>query len=586
MSAPPISSIHDILDQFRAEAQSNRDLGDRFERLICRYLELDPLFADRFSSVWMWNEWPGKGKTGDIGIDLVAEERATGGICAIQCKFYLPTHQLAAGDLDSFFAALGNKKFSSGLIVSTTDKWGVNAEKRLENPSKPINRLRVQDLDESPIDWSGFTLKSPDKLALRRKKSLRPHQRKALQDVVTGLSAADRGKLIMACGTGKTFTALRIAEHLCPSGRVLFLVPSLSLLSQSLREWTAEAESCLHALAVCSDANIGKRSPNAAGMDDVGDLGLSDLAFPATTSAKALVQQYQHLERLEAGGTTAPGLYAVFSTYQSIAAVAAAQKAGLPEFDLIICDEAHRTTGVTLSGQDESHFVKVHDAGYIRGKKRLYMTATPRLYGDEAKVKASEADAELCSMDDAALYGAELHRLGFGEAVGCNLLTDYKVLVLAVDEKYVSKTFQRQLANADNELNLDDAVRITGCWNGLAKKFDPATAAANDVHGDTRHMRRAQHARRGKFLRIADPERYDLEPAQGAKVSLKGCAAGVEAGRFKDPVVERFEPMPGFHPRGKMQPFSGFHTLRLCRDDLVDGRAPAPVTAGQSRRRA
>ena len=180
----------------------------------------------------------------------------------------------------------------------------------------------------------------------------------------------------------------------------------------------------------------------------------------------------------------------VFSTYQSIAAVAEAQKTGLPGFDLIICDEAHRTTGVTLTGEDESHFVKVHDADFIKGKKRLYMTATPRIYGDEAKVKAKDADAELCSMDDPAFFGTEFHRLGFGEAVSKSLLSDYKVLVLAVDEKYVDKTFQRLLTDSNNELRAPDAVKIVGCWNGLQKRFHHSTATAADLQGDVLHMRR------------------------------------------------------------------------------------------------
>jgi len=175
-------TIHDILTQFRDEELHNRHLGDRFERLICRYLELDPIFADRFSNVWMWNEWPKKGASGDIGIDIVAEERATGEFCGIQCKFYLPDHTLSAPDLDSYFAALGDKRFSSGIIISTTDKWGPNAEKRLHNPTKPVNRLRVQDLDDSPIDWSKFSLKNPQALSLREKKSLRPHQKSAKSD--------------------------------------------------------------------------------------------------------------------------------------------------------------------------------------------------------------------------------------------------------------------------------------------------------------------------------------------------------------------------------------------------------------------
>ncbi len=215
----------------------------------------------------------------------------------------------------------------------------------------------------------------------------------------------------MACGTGKTFTALCVAKELAPKGRVLFLVPSLSLLSQSLREWTAESSPPIHALAVCSDTSIGK---GRATDEDRADITTYDLPFPATTSGRQLARQYEALHPT----SKAAQMTVVFSTYQSLQAVAEAQKQGLPRFDLIVCDEAHRTTGVTLSGEDESHFVKIHDAKYILGGKRLYMTATPRIYSDDSKSKAKEADAELCSMDDPQIFGAELHRLGFGEAVG------------------------------------------------------------------------------------------------------------------------------------------------------------------------
>lgn len=483
------TSIHDVLAHFRADAQSNRDLGDRFERLLCRYLELDPIYAERFSRVWMFNDWPQKGKVGDVGIDVVAEERATGEFCGIQCKFFLPEYTVSKEDIDSYFTALGNPLFTSGLIVSTTDRWGKNADHAIEHQTKPVNRLTVHDLDASPIDWSKFSPQRPQDLALRSQKKPRDDQKAAIADVTKGFTAADRGKLIMACGTGKTFTALKIAEKLAPNGHVLFLVPSLSLLSQTLREWTAESVRPIHSLAVCSDSNIGKR--NLKGDDDKGDITTYDLAFPATTSARQIVGQYQAIQRMAERKKSAAQMTVVFSTYQSIQAVSDAQKAGLPEFNLIICDEAHRTTGVTLSGEDESHFVKVHDANFIKAKKRLYMTATPRVYGDEAKVKAGQADAELCSMDDVSLFGEEFHRLGFGEAVSKNLLSDYKVLVLAVDEKYVNKAFQRQIADKNNEIDLNDAVRITGCWNGLAKRFDQATATAADLQGDVLHMRRA-----------------------------------------------------------------------------------------------
>jgi predicted helicase len=473
-----LETIHTILAQFREEALHKRDLGDKFERLICSYLRVDPLYAERFSDVWMFNEWPQKGSVGDIGIDVVAKERATGEFCGIQCKFYLPDHNIAKEDIDSYLSALGHPLFTSGMIVSTTDKWGKNAEHTLANQKIPITRLSVHDLEASPVDWSRFSFKRPQDLAVCEQKKTRPHQDKAIADILAGFEKGDRGKLIMACGTGKTFTALRLAEKLAPDGHVLFLVPSLSLLSQALREWTAEAVRRIHSLAVCSDVSIGKRK--AKEDDDKSDITTHDLAFPATTSAKQIVNQHRAMAAKAEKAKAVKQMTVVFSTYQSIDAVSDAQKTGLPEFDLIICDEAHRTTGVTLSGEDESHFVKIHDASFIKGKKRLYMTATPRIYGDDAKSKAKEGDAELCSMDDPAFFGEEFHRLGFGEAVRNNLLSDYKVLVLAVDQGYVSREFQNQFA-INKELSLDDVTKIVGCWNGLEKRFASNSVKAKEV---------------------------------------------------------------------------------------------------------
>ena len=402
-------------------------------------------------------EWPKRGNKPDTGIDLVAEERATGDYCAIQCKFYDPRHILDKSDIDSFFTASGTSFFSSRIIFSTTDKWGKNAEDAISNQQIPVTRLGVYDLAESPIDWSQFSLKRPQDIKLKPKKELRPHQTTALDNVITGFQTSDRGKLIMACGTGKTYTALKIAEQFATNkGQILFLVPSISLLSQTLREWTAEAKVSLFSIAVCSDSKVGKRKSD----DD--DIHIYDLPLPPTTNAQMIADRVKAFSGKR-------DLTVIFSTYQSIQAIADAQKKGLPEFDLIICDEAHRTTGVTLSGNDESHFVKVHNQEFIKGKKRLYMTATPKIYDDNTKTKVQENDALLCSMDDEGLYGPEFHRLGFSEAVGNGLLTDYKVMVLAVDEKYVNAVFQRQIADDNNELKLEDAVKIVGCWNGFQK---------------------------------------------------------------------------------------------------------------------
>lgn len=473
------TTIHTLLSEFREAKRSNREMGDQFERLIANYLVTDPQYVDLYSDVWLWQEWPGRQNQPDTGIDLVAQERHTGEYCAIQCKFYDPSSQLQKADIDSFFTASGKAPFTKRMIVSTTDKWSRHADEALRGQQIPVSRLRVQDLADSPIDWSQFSLKNPKDIKLKAKKVLRPHQDVALEKVMNGFTESNRGKLIMACGTGKTFTSLKIAEQFAKENNgayVLFLVPSISLLAQTLREWTAESELSIHSFAVCSDTKVGKKSA------DTEDISTHDLAFPATTDTQKLAL---HMKAF-AGKSE---LTVVFSTYQSIEVVADAQKRGVPEFDLIICDEAHRTTGVTLVGDDESHFVKVHNQDFIKGKKRLYMTATPRLYSDSSKSQAEENYAELCSMDDMGIYGREFHRLGFSEAVGAGLLSDYKVMVLAVDEKYVSTAFQSQIATG-GEMSLEDAVKITGCWNGLSKRM-ARDAEGDELESDTNPMRRA-----------------------------------------------------------------------------------------------
>ena len=251
-------------------------------------------------------------------------------------------------------------------------------------------------------------------------------------------------------------TSLKIAEALTNgTGNILFLVPSISLLNQTLLEWSAQCKYDYRVFAVCSD-------PKASRMSD-GGAHVSDTIIPATTDAERLISYYQF-------GWSETGLKLFFSTYQSIDVISKFQEQTGLAFDLIICDEAHRTTGVTLAGEDESDFVKVHNNDVIRGKKRLYMTATPRIYRDESKAKASEKSAVLCSMDDEEIYGKEFYRLGFSEAVSLGLLSDYKVIVLAVDENYVSRTLQNLLTDSSSELILEDAVKIMGCLNGLSKR--------------------------------------------------------------------------------------------------------------------
>ncbi len=487
-----MSTIHDVLGELRAASLDERDKGDKFERLIKAYLTTDPEWTARFSNVWLWTEWPGRAGRTDTGIDLVAEHRDRDGLAAIQCKLYEANHKVAKSDIDSFVSASARAEFTARYVFDTAAGWTGNAEETLEGV---VQRIDINYLNDARIDWSQYTWTKPDQVVVSAANRLRAHQKAAIDAVHAGFAGHDRGKLVMACGTGKTFTSLKIAEQLVgEGGSVLFLVPSIQLLSQSLREWMAQAEVDIRPFAVCSDVRVGRRTAKS----DDGDLSTVDLTEPATTDAPTLYQ------RTQAGRHAKQRMTVVFATYQSIDVVAQAQQLGLDGFDLIVCDEAHRTTGVTLAGQDDSSFVKVHDGDYLKAARRLYMTATPRVFGEDVKRKATEAEAVLADMGDETTYGPEFHRLGFGEAVEQDLLTDYKVLVLAVDEEYVAGNFQSAMAQG-GEIQLGDAAKLIGCWNGLAKNYGPEHSDGEDRSPMRRAVAFAKDIRSSKAATEAFP---------------------------------------------------------------------------------
>ncbi|MFC4872093.1 DEAD/DEAH box helicase [Negadavirga shengliensis] len=471
-------SFQKILNKYRKIAFSERDKGDRFERLIQAYLRTDPKYAFLFKNVWLWNEFPGKLDLGggDTGIDLVALT-VEGDYWAIQCKCFQEGSTIDKPAVDSFLSTSSREfkneqmqttRFAHRLWISTTNKWGANATEAIRNQNPPVTRINLFDLLEAPVDWEKLEEGIHGEAARTPKKTLRPHQKEALDKTHEHFKTTDRGKIIMACGTGKTFNSLRIAENETDGkGLILFLVPSIALLGQTLREWSADANEPINAICICSDPDISKkRSKN----EDTDSFSVVDLALPASTDTDNILHQFQKIKEKGLSGMTV-----VFSTYQSIDVIARAQKVllknGFAAFDLIICDEAHRTTGVSLAGEDESAFTKVHDADFIKAKKRLYMTATPRLYSDDTKSKAAQAEAVLCSMDDKALYGEEMYRIGFGEAVERDLLTDYKVLILTLNDKDVPPAVQRMIADKETEITTDDASKLIGCINALSKQF-------------------------------------------------------------------------------------------------------------------
>ena len=442
------------LDQIRSIADTEVQKGRLFERLMKTYFTEDPLYKERFSKVWRWSEWAQhqRGFDGaDTGIDLVAEERA-GGYCAIQCKCYAPGTQISKPHLDSFISASARDPFTARIVVDTGDEWGPNAVKTIR-PLKPAcSVLRFGDLLSAPFDWPDLISDEPEALSFRHEPySLRPHQNAAFDDVSRGFEDHDRGKLIMACGAGKTFTALRLAEAVAGiGGRVLYLVPSISLFSQSMREWAMQQAIPHRYIGICSDTRAGRNDEDAS---------IQELEIPVTTDPAAISEALRDARR--------DVMTVVFCTYHSLAIVARAQEDGAPEFDLIFCDEAHRTTGIERPGDKTSPFVLVHDAQKIRAAKRLYMTATSRLYTEGAKSKAASHDVEVFSMDDPATYGPEFHRLPFSRAVEQDLLSDYRVVVLAMSEQHVDAALQAHLATGDSEINITDAAKIVGCWRAL-----------------------------------------------------------------------------------------------------------------------
>lgn len=463
-------SFDSLIAHINNIAETQRDRGTYFEYLARAYFQNEPTYQNEFKNVWMLADVPDEFgiPKADIGVDLVSEKQ-TGELVAIQAKFY--NHTIQKSNIDSFLGELGKDHYESGIIVASTDKWGTNAEKALADRSDVI-RIGLSDLRNSRIDWTKFSFERPEEVSVKAKKVPRYYQREVISSALEYFKENDRGQLIMAPGTGKTFTSLKVAEAMAKeAGKeqyvVLYLVPSIQLLTQTLRGWNNDTDMSMSSIAVTSDRNASRRSVKKKDKDEENYIQIkaSDIGFPATTSAKKVVENYEEL-------MTQPKkeLLVVFGTYQSIEVLGKAQKNGFPDFDLIIADEAHRTTGAKALGEEDSSFTKVHSNLNVKGLKRLYQTATPKLYGLDAKKKAQDNSIVISSMDDEKLYGKVFYRLGFGDAISHDILTDYKLMVLAVDETVVQKDMQKSLSDPENGLNIDDVGRIIGVWNGMIKR--------------------------------------------------------------------------------------------------------------------
>ncbi|MBR1421447.1 MAG: DEAD/DEAH box helicase, partial [Selenomonadaceae bacterium] len=430
------------------ESDSTVEQGNRFEILMRNFLLTDPI--RNFSEVWMWNDFPLKNliSANDIGIDLVAKNDL-GEFVAIQCKCYDPNSTVQKPDIDSFLAtsskSFGENQFIERILISTAP-LGENARKATENQNPPVKLIGLEELQNASVDWEKIEHGEFGKSARLPQKILREDQKDAIDAVQKYFQDHSRGKLIMACGTGKTLVSLKIAEQ--ESRLVLYLVPSIALLSQVLSEFMRETSIKLNPICVCSDDTSQK-------FEDEIKFSRDDLPLPATTDSLEIKS------RIRDGR-----LNIIFSTYQSIEAVAEIKE----NFDLIICDEAHRTTGQSA----ESPFVRVHDENFIHSKKRLYMTATPRFYSKPAQAKAKEKDINLWSMDDSKTYGEEIYRLDFGDAVEKGILSDYKVIICRLSTMAVPPEIQKAVSDSDGKIPAGEYEKILGAINSLEKKLHGA----------------------------------------------------------------------------------------------------------------
>lgn len=473
-----MKTVYDALDPIVNGSATTKEKGDKYEAACVYYLKNDPFYALFFSRVGTiaqaleWDDCPVH-DTQDNGIDLMAQTAEAGEWWAIQCKCYDGEKDLPKGICDSFFAHAAFIDGVDSLMVMTTAKGpGKNLQKQIDASGSMY--IDTAKMAASNIDWTPFIEGVP--AGERVTYDLRSHQERAVAAIEEKWAEFDRCKAIMACGTGKTLMSLRLVEDWIgpAAGTILFCAPSISLVGQSMREWMGQSRVPMSSLVVCSDSKASRK-------DDVIPMTLDSFEYPATTNPESLYRSFKRCRR-----SNPDGLVVIFSTYQSIGVIHDAQALGMPEFDIVVCDEAHRTTGNALPGvskTEASAFMKIHFNENVAAKKRLYMTATPRIYGETAKRKGAEEDYTIASMDDESIYGPTAYQIKFGEAVEQKLLTDYKVVVLTVQEDAIGDRLPSLESDQGvNAMSLEpsDIGKIIGCWKGLV---DHGEGAPDDATG-------------------------------------------------------------------------------------------------------
>ena len=454
----PDEIVGDALDRILAEASSESEKGRWFEHLFMAVVTDNPDFD--VSEIWPWRDWPDRERrTGldgrDHGIDLVAQLN-DGTTVAIQCKCFAESHSVSKRDIDSFLAESSREVFGLRWIVSTSG-WNSAAERAIPGLTPPVRRIDFLNYRDRKIR----ELKKPD-----HERHPKPLQQDAIDAAYDGFvtQGNDRGRLVMACGTGKTFTSLRLAERMVPDyGRILFAAPTIALVSQARKEWLTHTTRKMSAVVVCSDETAG-------GKGERYETGVSELTCDVISKPREIAA------RLRA---SAQHVTVVFVTFQSLRKVCEAQRDyQAPAFDLAIADEAHRTTGVAredVTGKTKVDFQAFHNSERLRAAKRLYMTATQRIYS-ERSIAAARRSAEryglkyeVVHMSDVDVYGPLLHHVKFSKAVAADELSDYRVIVLGIRESQLSPGIRNALEgkNVPARVSQMELCRLLGTMLAL-----------------------------------------------------------------------------------------------------------------------
>ncbi|GAA9856493.1 hypothetical protein VN0612_10270 [Helicobacter pylori] len=492
-------SAYELIKQKLHAIPNQRHKGSLFEKISKQFLQ-EHDSANEYESIDLWYDWELRGKERDKGIDMVIQTTSKEYI-AVQCKFH--QNSISYNDISPFLTQLlsgvGEVRFKKGIIISTSNltSEAIKAIEQIRSTGMgiDIDEITEEDFIYSRIDWEKFDpTKTEDEIPLCDKKKPRAHQQEAINATKEYFSNPKnaRGKLIMACGTGKTYTSLKIMEALDPK-ITLFLAPSIALLSQTFREYAQEKSEPFYASIVCSDDKVGKGKKNKND-DDTDDINFSELPLKPSTRLEDILSVHETAQKENKR-------FIIFSTYQSALRIKEAQEAGLNGIDLIICDEAHRTVGAMYSSNERDNknaFTLCHSDGNIKAKKRLYMTATPKVYSESSKAKAKEKDNVIYSMDDAETFGEEIYTLNFERAIALDLLTDYKVIILAVRSENLSgvtNSVNKKISQLEAKgtkldkklINNEFVCKIVGTHKGLAKQDVIALDDENQEDNDLKN---------------------------------------------------------------------------------------------------